>query len=105
MRWPKASVSTVSGPWVTTSVVPTTTWPLSQGTHDVARDGGRRYVSRQNVFWPELLDVLEHKLTTSRRARFAQEPNGGANVAQSGTAEHSANAVRNEVVGCDSAPP
>jgi hypothetical protein len=25
---------------------------LSQRTHDVPRDGGGRYVSRQNVFWP-----------------------------------------------------
>ena len=69
---------------------------LSQRTDDVPRDSGRRYVSRQNVFWPELLHVLEHKLTTSRRARFAHEQSGGAIVAQSGTAEDSANAVRHE---------
>jgi len=69
---------------------------LSQSAHDVPHDGGRRYVSRQNVFWPELLHVLEHELTTSRRARFAHEQSGGAIVAQSGTAEDSANAVRHE---------
>lgn len=69
---------------------------LSQSTHDVSHDGGRRRVSRQNVFWPEFLHVLEHKLTTSRRARFAHKQSGGAKVAQSGTAEDSTNAMRNE---------
>jgi len=70
--------------------------PLTQSTHDVPHDRGRRCGSRQNVTWPQLSDVLEHELTTRRRARFAHEQSGGAKVVQSSTAEHSANAVRNE---------
>jgi len=70
--------------------------PVSQSTHDVPHDGGGWNVSRQNVFWPELLDVLEHELTTRRRAWFAHEQRGGAKFAQAGAAEDSSNAVRNQ---------
>src|ERR1051325_1006754 len=70
--------------------------PLAQSAHDVPHDGGGRCVSRQNIFRPELLHVLEHKPATRGRARLTNEQSGGAKVVQSGAAEDSANAVRNK---------